>query len=406
MTVPRVRDITNSHSSAISAARHSERNHMAGTHPLDLSGYPELDAPARILLGPGPSMVHPRVLRAMSAPLVGHLDPYFATLMDRTKDLLRYVFQTDNPLTLAVSGTGSAAMESAVANMVEPGDTVLVCVSGYFGGRIAEMARRNGGDVQAISRPWGEIFAPEEVKEALRARPARIVAIVQAETSTGVFQPLDEIAQIVHDQGGLLIADAVTSLGGVPVRVDEIGIDVCYSGTQKCLGCPPGLGPITFGPRAEEKLKARKMPVTNWYLDISLLSQYWGDARAYHHTAPISSNYALYEGLRLVAKEGLEARWARHRKNAETLWQGLADLDLTLHVPAEYRLPTLTTVRVPDGVDELRLRQRLLNEYNVEIAGGLGELKGKIWRIGLMGYSSRPENVMLLLAALEKLLHE
>jgi alanine-glyoxylate transaminase/serine-glyoxylate transaminase/serine-pyruvate transaminase len=378
---------------------------MTDTSPLDLAGYPELDAPARILLGPGPSMVHPRVLRAMAAPLVGHLDPYFVALMDRTKDLLRYAFQTANPLTLAVSGTGSAAMECAVANMVEPGDTVLVCVNGYFGGRLAEMARRYGGDVQTITRPWGEVFTPEEVSAALKARPAKIVAIVQAETSTGVFQPLDEIAKIVHDQGGLLIADAVTSLGGVPVRVDEIGIDVCYSGTQKCLGCPPGLGPVTFGPRAEEKLTARKTPVGSWYLDVTILRQYWGQERAYHHTAPISANYALYEGLRLVADEGLENRWARHRKNAETLWQGLTDLDLTLHVPAEYRLPTLTTVRVPDGVDELKVRQQLLVDYNVEISGGLGELKGKIWRIGLMGYSSRQENIVLLLGALEKLLH-
>jgi alanine-glyoxylate transaminase / serine-glyoxylate transaminase / serine-pyruvate transaminase len=373
---------------------------------MNLDQYPELDAPERVLLGPGPSMVHPRVLRAMSAPLVGHLDPYFITIMDRTKDLLRYAFQTENALTIPVSGTGSAAMEAAVANMVEPGDTVLVCINGYFGNRIADMAGRYGGDVQTITRPWGDVFTPAEVEAVLKERPAKVVALVQAETSTGAFQPLDEIAKIVHDQGGVLIGDAVTSLGGMPVRVDEIGIDVCYSGTQKCLGCPPGLGPITLSPRAQEKLKARESLVANWYLDLTMVQQYWGKERTYHHTAPISSNFALYEGLRLVAEEGLENRWARHRKNAEMLWEGLADLDLTLHVPEDHRLTTLTTVRVPEGVDELKVRQRLLAEYNIEISGGLGELKGKVWRIGLMGYSSRPENVVLLLGALERLLHQ
>lgn len=374
--------------------------------PLDLSNFPELDAPERILLGPGPSLVHPKVLRAMATPLVGHLDPYFLKLMDRIQDQLRYTFETQNAITVPISGTGSAAMEAAVANMIEPGDAALVCINGYFGGRIAEMARRYGGVVKTIERPWGEVFTPEEVQQALRDHPSKVVAIVHAETSTGAEQPLGEIAKLVHEQGGVLIVDAVTSLGGLPVRVDEIDIDVCYSGSQKCLSCPPGLGPITLNARAEEVLRQRETPVANWYLDLTIVQKYWGAERTYHHTAPISANYALYEGLRLVVEEGLENRWARHRKNAEMLWEGLKDLDLNLHVPEAHRLTTLTTVRVPEGVDELAVRQRLLEDYNIEIAGGLGELKGRIWRIGLMGYSSRPENVLVLLSALERLLYK
>jgi alanine-glyoxylate transaminase/serine-glyoxylate transaminase/serine-pyruvate transaminase len=372
---------------------------------LDLTTFPELNTPPRLLLGPGPSLVHPRVLRAMATQLVGHLDPSFVELMGRTQALLRYVFQTENALTLTVSGTGTAGMEAAIANMVEPGDSVLVCVAGYFGARIADMAKRYGGEVQVITKAWGEVFTPSEVKAALDARPAKVVAIVHAETSTGAMQPLDEIAQIVHAQGGVLIGDAVTSLGGIAVRVDEVGIDVCYSGTQKCLGCPPGLAPITFSPRALEKLDKRQTPVTNWYLDMTLLRAYWDQGRAYHHTAPISMNYALYEGLRLVAEEGLEARWARHRENARLLWDGLQDMDMQPHVPEAYRLPTLTTVRIPAGVDDMAVRKRLLDEYNIEIAGGLGELRGKVWRIGLMGFSSRRENVLTLLTALDKVIH-
>jgi len=372
---------------------------------LDIKNFPQLDMPPRLLLGPGPSLVDPRVLKAMATPLVGHLDPSFLTLMDRTQELLRYVYGTQNRLTIPISGTGSAAMEAAVANMVEPGDKVLVCVNGYFGLRIADMAGRYGGDVKTITRLWGEAFTPQEVSQALKSHPAKVVAIVHAETSTGVLQPLEEITQLVHAQGAVLIVDAVTSLGGLPVEVDQVGMDVCYSGSQKCLSCPPGIGPITLGPRAVEKLNNRKTPVANWYLDLSMVQKYWGSERTYHHTAPISANYALYEGLRIVAEEGLEARFARHRSNAQLLWDGLQDLDLTLHVPQEYRLPTLTTVRVPPGVDEAMVRMLLLKEYNIEIGGGLGELKGKVWRIGLMGFSSRPENVLLLLAALERLLH-
>jgi alanine-glyoxylate transaminase/serine-glyoxylate transaminase/serine-pyruvate transaminase len=362
--------------------------------------FPELQNPTRFLLGPGPSMVHPRVLRAMASPLVGHLDPYFLEIMVRTQALLRYVFETENQLTIPISGTGSAAMEAAVANMVEPGDQVLICINGYFGGRLVDMAERYGGQVQTIHRPWGEVFTPEEVHKALEKTPAKVVGIVHAETSTGALQPLQEIAKVVHDHGALLLVDAVTSLGGISVGVDAVGIDICYSGTQKCLSCPPGLGPITLGPRAIEALRNRKHQVANWYLDLSMIEKYWGSERTYHHTAPISSNFALYEGLRIVAEEGLSARWERHTRNAELLWDGLQALGLELHVALENRLTSLTTVRVPKGVNEAGIRSRLLKDYNIEIAGGLGELKGQVWRIGLMGYSSSRENVTLLLAAL------
>lgn len=366
--------------------------------------YPEINMPPRTLLGPGPSMVDPRVLKAMATPLVGHLDPEFIKLMDRTQELLRYVFQTENKLTIPVSGTGTAAMETAVANMVEQGDPVLVCVNGYFGLRLADMAERYGGNVETITRPWGDVFTADEIKNGLKKHPAKIVAIVHAETSTGALQPLDDIAKVVHEHNAVFIVDAVTSLGGVPVRVDEVGIDVCYSGGQKCLSCPPGPSPITFGERATEKLRSRKTKVSNWYLDMSLVEKYWGKERTYHHTAPISSNYALYEGLRVVAEEGLENRWERHLRNAKLLWSGMEELGLELHVPEENRAPSLTTVRIPEGVDDLTIRKKLLADYNIEISGGFGELAGKIWRIGLMGYSSREENILLLLAALRELI--
>jgi len=366
---------------------------------------PVLALPPRILLGPGPSLVDPRVQRAMLAPVVGHLDPAFLKVMDGVQQLLRLVFETQNELTLAISGTGTAGMEAAVANMVEPGDAVLVCSSGYFGERIAEMARRYGARVETLRRPWGQVFDPDEVSQALQAtnRP-RLVALVQAETSTGALQPLEEIARVVHAAGALLLVDAVTSLGGAPVGVDRVGIDICYSGSQKCLGCPPGLAPLTLSPAAVQKLESRRSPVTSFYLDLSLLRRYWGPERAYHHTAPISMVYALHEGLRIVAEEGLEVRWARHLRNAGLLWQGLEALGLELHVEVAHRLPPLTTVCIPPGADDLGVRRRLLDEYNIEISGGLGELKGKVWRIGLMGFSSRPELVELLLAALRKIL--
>jgi len=373
---------------------------------IDLQQFPAGNLPARILMGPGPSMVDPRVYQAMAAPLVGHLDPEFVHLMDRTQELLRYTFRTENKLTIPVSGTGSAAMEASIANSVEPGTPVLICINGYFGERLADMAKRYGGDVSTIHRPWGEVFTPSEIEQALREKPAKVVAIVHAETSTGAEQPLDEIAKIVHNHGAILIVDAVTSLGGVPLSVDEIGIDICYSGTQKCISAPPGLGPITFNERALNLIQSRKAPVISWYLDMSLVQSYWGPNRTYHHTAPITMNYALYEALRIIAEEGIENRWARHRANSEMFWEGLEDLNLKCFIPKEHRLTSLCTIQIPEGVDDAAVRKSLLEDYNIEISGGLGSLKGKIWRVGLMGYTSRKENILLLLAALKKILYK
>jgi alanine-glyoxylate transaminase/serine-glyoxylate transaminase/serine-pyruvate transaminase len=340
----------------------------------------------------------------MAHPLVGHLDPEFIALMTEVQEMLRVVFETENALTVPISGTGSAAMEASLCNLIEPGDPVLIAVCGYFGERLCEMAGRYGAEVRRIDRQPGEVFTVDEIASALDANPAKVVGIVHAETSTGVLQPLEGLADVVHSQGGLLVVDTVTSLGGVPVRSDELGIDVAYSCSQKCLGAPSGLGPITVGPRAVEALRARKTPVANWYLDLSLLARYWGSERTYHHTAPISMNYALREALRMVLEEGLAERFARHRANAQLLWEGLEAMGLELFVPASHRLPQLTTVRIPEGVEDASVRRTLLNTYNIEIAGGLGATKGKVWRIGLMGYSSQPQNVLMLLGALERLL--
>lgn len=369
-----------------------------------MMNYRDLDTPCRILLGPGPSMVHPRVLGALAHPLMGHLDPLFVALMNEVQDLLRCTFQTTNPLTLPLSGTGSAGMEAAVCNFVEPGDRVLVGVNGYFGERLCNMAARYGADVCRLERPWGEVFTVEEVERALRGKPAKLVALVHAETSTGAMQPVEGMADVIHRQGGLFVLDCVTSLGGVPVTIDKWDVDIAYSGTQKCLSCPPGLAPFTVGPRARSVLRGRKTIVPNWYLDVTLLESYWGSERTYHHTAPISMNFALREALRLVHEEGLERRFERHRVHTQLLWDGLEALGLQLTVPAAHRLPSLTTVFVPAGVDEAGVRRQLLDDFNVEIAGGLGAFKGRVWRIGLMGYSSRRENVILLLGALERLL--
>ena len=374
---------------------------------MEAMNYQDLNISPRILLGQGPSMVAPRVLNALSYPLVGHLDPQFLTLMQEVQQLLRFVFQTENELTVPVSGTGSAGMEAALCNFIEPGDNVLVAVLGYFGERMVEMAGRYGAQVDRIDRPWGEAFDPDEIKAALGQKKYKLLALVHAETSTGVLQPgIAEIAAAAHDNGALLVMDTVTSLGGMPVEIDAWGVDVAFSGTQKSMSAPPGLAPLTISPRAREVLRNRSVPVGNWYLDLSLLEKYWGSERTYHHTAPINSNYALREALRMVAEEGLEERFARHRSNAEVLWAGLVDLDISLLVPEENRLTTLTTAVIPPGVDDLGLRKTLLNEFNLEIAGGFGPLVGQIWRIGLMGYSSRLENVMLLLAALREVLQK
>jgi alanine-glyoxylate transaminase / serine-glyoxylate transaminase / serine-pyruvate transaminase len=364
----------------------------------------QLDVSPRLLLGPGPSNAHPRVLQALAMPQVGHLDPQFIQLMNEVQELLRYAWQTDNALTIPVSGTGSAAMEASIANSVEPGDVVLVGVNGFFGERLVDMAGRYGGEVRRLEKPWGQVFDLDELRTAVRQHRPAVLALVHAETSTGARQPLEGVADLCREQDCLLLVDTVTSLGGVPLFIDGWGIDIAYSGTQKCLSCPPGLGPLTLGERAVAKLNNRRRKVANWYLDMSQVSQYWGSERTYHHTAPINMNYGLREALRLVAAEGLAERWQRHQANAELLWNGLAELDLTCHVAPEFRLPSLTTVRIPDGVDGKAVTRALLEGYNIEIANGLGQLAGQVWRIGLMGFNSRPENVTLLLAALGRVL--
>ena len=362
--------------------------------------------PRRLLLGPGPSMVHSRVYEAIGRPLVGHLDPLFLDLMTQVQERLRKVFCTDNQLTIAVSGTGSAGMEAAFVNLVEPGDEVLVCVNGVFGNRMSDIVGRIGGILHRIDRPWGEVFDPHQIEEALDRSPrTRIVAIVHAETSTGACQPLVEIGRICRERGCLLIVDAVTSLAGIELKVDDWLIDVCYSGTQKCLSCPPGLAPLTVGPRAVEKLASRKSKVVSWYLDLTMIQQYWTERRrTYHHTAPVSMNYALHEALALVLEEGLERRYERHRRHSRALLAGLKELGFEPSAQEGHRLPVLNAVRVPSEIDEAQVRRQLLDHYNIEIGGGLGELAGKIWRIGLMGESALRDHVHTLLEALGELL--
>lgn len=364
----------------------------------------QLDVPPRLLLGPGPSNAHPRVLQAMGMRQIGHLDPQFIELMNEIQSLLKYAWQTDNQLTIPVSATGSAAMEGTLANTVEPGDVVLVGINGYFGHRLVDMAGRYGADVRKLTKPWGKVFSLDELRAGLEEHRPAVLALVHAETSTGACQPLEDVGELCRDYNCLLLADTVTSLGGVPLFLDEWGVDMAYSGGQKCLSCPPGIAPFTLGPRAVEKLSARKTQVANWYLDMALVAQYWGKERTYHHTAPINMNYALREALRLIAEEGLEARWDRHRKTAEFFWEGLASMGLKCHVEKQYRLPSLTTVCIPEGVDGKAVTKRLLTDYNIEIGNGLGELAGKAWRVGLMGFNSRPENATLLLTALKEVL--
>src|SRR5437764_1665563 len=363
-----------------------------------------IQVPQRVLMGPGPSDVPPRVLEALSKPTIGHLDPVFLQIMDEIRQKLREVFRTKNELTLAVSGTGSAGMETLFVNLIEPGERVLICVNGVFGTRMVDVAERCGAVVEKIEAPWGTVFDQNDVIQAIdRVKPAA-VAIVHAETSTGAHQPVEKLGEAIHARGGLFLLDCVTSLAGAPVEIDKWGVDAAYSGTQKCLSCPPGLAPVTFGPRAVEAMEHRTTKVRSWYLDATLLRQYWGEERVYHHTAPISMNYALREALRLVAEEGLEARFARHRKNHEALAAGLGALGLALAAEEGHRLPMLNAVTVPEGVDEARVRTRLLAEHGIEIGGGLGPMKGKVWRIGLMGESSRRAHVLTVLAVLEDVL--
>src|SRR5437763_4593096 len=365
--------------------------------------YEPFNPPRRVLLGPGPSPVEDRILQAMAAPLLGHLDPVFLRCMDDIQELLRFVFETTNRVTVPVSATGSAGMEAALVNTIEPGDEVVVCIHGVFGERMYDIVGRAGGRPVAVRAEWGTPIDPEQIRAALSScKQPKAVAIVHAETSTGVLQDLKGLSDMAHSHGALLIVDAVTSLGGHPVGVDRNGIDVCYSGTQKCLGAPPGLAPVTFSERALEIIRNRKSKVQSWYLDISMVEKYWGGERTYHHTAPISMNYALREALRIVYEEGLEARWSRHQRNHRALVAGVEAMGLAMNVAPENRLWSLNAVRVPDGVDDARIRARLLNDHNIEIGGGLGPLKGKIWRIGLMGSGSTRDNVRLVLDALQR----
>lgn len=363
-----------------------------------------LQVPDRLLLGPGPSNAHPAVLHAMSLSPVGHLDPAFLALMGEIQSLLRYVWQTENSLTFAISGTGTAAMEATIANAVEPGDVVLVGVAGYFGNRLVDMAGRYGGEVRTIAKPWGQVFNLEELRSALETHRPAILALVHAETSTGARQPMEGVGDLCREYGCLLLIDTVTSLGGVPIFLDEWGVDLAYSCSQKGLGCSPGASPFTMSDRALEKLARRKTKVANWYLDANLLGKYWGAEHVYHHTAPINLYYGLREALRLVAEEGLAACWQRHQTNVEYLWQQLATIGLSLHVEKEFRLPTLTTVCIPAGVDGKAIARQLLTDHNIEIGGGLGELAGKVWRVGLMGYNSKPESCDRLVAALKQVM--
>jgi alanine-glyoxylate transaminase/serine-glyoxylate transaminase/serine-pyruvate transaminase len=368
--------------------------------PTDM---PPLNPPKRLLLGPGPSMVAPRVYEAMSKPIVGYLDPYCFQVIEEIQGGLRKVFGTKNEFTIPVSGTGSAGMEAAVANFAVTGETFAVFVNGFFSERITEMARRQGARVVRFEKPWGEIFGDDEARAFIVREKPRVVAYVQAETSTGAFQPGKIICDAAREAGAVVIADCVTSLGGMPVEVDATGIDIAYSCSQKGLSCPPGLSPLTVSPRAWDRLQRREQPVQSWYLDLRLLEGYYKDHK-YHHTVPISMLYALHEGLALVEEEGLEKRWERHRRNHLALVAAMEKIGLKMHVAEGHRLWTLNTVRVPHGVDDVRVRKRLLDEYGIEILGGFGPLAGKVFRIGLMGSSSTEENVKLLMDALGKVL--
>ena len=377
---------------------------MARNHPI-----PSFHPPRRLLMGPGPSDVHPRVLAAMAQPTVGHLDPAFITMMDEVKALLQDAFRTDNPLTMPVSGPGSAGMEACFVNLLEPGDTAIVCINGVFGTRMKENVERVGAKAVVVEDAWGTPVDPDKVAAALKANPgAKLLAFVHAETSTGVASDAATLCRLARERGVLTIVDTVTSLAGIPVLVDEWGADAVYSGTQKCLSCVPGLSPVTFSPRAVETLTTRKTKAQSWFLDFSLITAYWGGGakRAYHHTAPVNALYALHESLVMLEEEGMEAAWARHACMHQALKAGLEAMGLGLLVAPESRLPQLNAVRVPEGVDEATVRARLLARYGLELGAGLGALAGKIWRIGLMGQSATPGHVNACLGGLEAVLAE
>lgn len=364
-----------------------------------------LQPSTRTLLGPGPSDAHPAVLRAMVNPLMGHLDPEFVLIMSQVQEMLRGVLKTKNKVTLPISATGMAGMECCLVNLLEPGDKVVVCAMGFFGQRMIDVAGRTGAQVTTIQAPWGKTFSLDEIRDTVSKVKPKVLGIVHAETSTGAMQPhIKEIADICHEHGALLVIDAVTSLACVEVDIDGWGVDAVYSCSQKGLGCPPGLSPISFSDRAVEVIKNRKSKVQSWYLDMTTVMSYWGQDRVYHHTGPISMIYAIHEGLRLVLEEGLENRWKRHWNNHKALKAGLEALNLHYTADASCQLPQLNAVRIPEGVDDLKGRKFLLEKFGIEVGGGLGDFKGKVWRIGLMGYNSKPSIVLLALAALEQAL--
>ena len=368
---------------------------------FDPSSYRDVDPGKRVLMGPGPSDVPARVLQAMSAPCIGHLDPAFLAVMNETQELLRHLMQTGNAMTIPVSGTGSAGMEAAFVNLVECGDQVAICVNGAFGLRMCDLASRLGAEVIRIDAPWGRAVDPEAAQKALQDKNPKLLAVVHAETSTGACSDLNALSAVARDRQALFLVDMVTSLGGMEVNVDQTGIDAAYSGTQKCLSCPPGLSPVTFGPKAVEVIQNRKQPVSSWYLDMNMVGNYWGSDRKYHHTAPINMIYGLREALRIIAEEGLQDRWARHATNHKALVAGLEAMGLSMVVPEAERLPMLNAVWIPDGADDARVRSTLLKRYDLEIGGGLGDFAGKVWRVGLMGHAACQRNVLLFLAALE-----
>ena len=362
------------------------------------------EAPLRRLMGPGPLDVHPRVYKALSSPVIGYLDPVYLNVLDRIGDLLPPVFGTQNRITNAMPGTGSSGMEASIANLIEPGDRVLVSVNGFFGDRIRQMAERQGAEITVVETAWGQPIEPERMEAELKKHSYKLTAIVHAETSTGVLQPVDDIARLAKEYGSLMMLDTVSSLGGIEIKVDQWGVDACFSCSQKCIGCAAGLAPITFSDRALETVKNRKTPVSSWYLDISLIEKYWGTERVYHHTSSSTLNYGLLEALLLIHEEGLETRFARHLKNHKALVAGVEALGLKMLVAPEHRLPTLNTVIIPDGVDDLKLRRYLLEKFKLDIGGGFGRLQGKVWRVGLMGYSSSADNVLFFIPAISRAL--
>ncbi|MFO7706905.1 MAG: alanine--glyoxylate aminotransferase family protein [Desulfobacterales bacterium] len=371
---------------------------------IDPTDFRDINPGERLLMGPGPSDVPARVLGALAAPCIGHLDPYFLATMNETQQLLRHLFQTGNALTMPVSATGSAGMEACLANLVECGDEVVVAVNGVFGTRMCDIVNRIGGKLVRVDGEWGRAVDPAPIEKAVKGSKPKLVAVVHAETSTGACTPLEEIGRIAHAAGALFVVDCVTSLGGMNVPIDNLKVDAAYSGTQKCLSCPPGLSPVTFSPDAIKALEQRKHPVVSWYLDLSMVRDYWGNERKYHHTAPVNMVYAIREALRIVAEEGLETRFARHRLNHRALVAGLEAMGLSMLVPEKERLPMLNAVRIPEGVNDAKVRKALLTDFAIEIGGGLGQFAGKVWRVGLMGHSCRRRNVILFLSALESVL--